>query len=70
MTFAAIERTIITLLHCADEPLTTFSVASNVDVSWDTARRHLLHLRTAGIVAAGKFGKSVYWWIVEEKEGS
>ena len=66
MTFTDLEKSIITLLYCAQKPLTTFSIAGNVDVSWINAKKHLLHLRTEGIVAADKFGKSVYWWLVTE----
>ena len=70
MTFTAIERTIITLLYCANKPLTTSSIAVNIDASWRAAKKHLLHLQTEGVVAAGKYGKSIYWWLVEEKEGT
>lgn len=58
------EKRVIDALYAAEKPLTTQKVADNSEMAWATAKKYLLQLRDKNIVAAGKHGKSTYWWLV------
>lgn len=65
--FSEKEVKIINLLYMMNKPVTTYRTAQECRFSWGTAKRYLLMLQGKNTVESGKFGKSIYWWLVTIK---
>lgn len=65
-----IDERIVRLLTNQDEPISTYRVANEVDVSWSTANTHLKDLQIEGMVESkeviSKGKKSRVWWVEQE----
>ena len=58
------EKRILTILYVANKPLTTQEIANKTDMVRLTAKKYLISLQNKGKVEGGRYGKSIYWWLV------
>ena len=58
------EKRILTILYAANKPLTTQEIANKTDMARLTAKKYLIALQDKHKVEGGRYGKSIYWWLV------
>jgi len=61
-----IDDKILALLLKQDWPITTETVAKEVDLSWNTAQLHLYKLMTEGKVKGKRIGRQNQWIAVRK----
>jgi Mn-dependent DtxR family transcriptional regulator len=62
--FTPEEKRIINVLYSANKPLTTLDISERSEMAWQTSKKYLTKLIQKGYVRHGKYGKSVYWWLM------
>ncbi len=65
-----IERRILKVLYLANRPLTTSEVAKKSEISWQTTKKYLdiLYFVKTLVHARRVSNKSIYWWLVTERD--